>query len=64
MFGDVSVPDFHGKSLREVTDESLKAGLKLQAVGSGAALEQMPPAGVTVRGGTHVMVRFSSKVER
>src|SRR5437016_3480295 len=29
-FGDISVPDFHGKSLREVTEECLKSGLRLQ----------------------------------
>jgi cell division protein FtsI (penicillin-binding protein 3) len=63
-FGDVTVPDFHGKSLREVTDESLRAGLRLQSIGSGAAVEQMPPAGASIRAGSRVQVRFSSRVER
>ncbi len=60
-FGQISVPDFSGKSLRQVTDESLKVGLRLQSVGSGAAIDQMPPPGVMVRPGSRVQVRFSSR---
>src|SRR5437867_13082078 len=30
-FGDVTIPDFHGKSLRQVTEECLKAGLRLRS---------------------------------
>jgi cell division protein FtsI (penicillin-binding protein 3) len=63
-FGEVIVPDFHGKSLRQVAEESLKAGLRLQSIGSGAAVEQAPPAGSGVRAGARVEVRFSSRVER
>ena len=62
--GDLTVPDFHGKSLRQVTEESLRAGLRLQSIGSGAAVEQVPPAGASVRAGTRIQVRFSSRVER
>jgi cell division protein FtsI (penicillin-binding protein 3) len=62
--GDVTVPDFEGKSLREVTQESLKAGLRLQSIGSGAAVQQMPPAGTTVRAGARVQVRFSSRASQ
>src|SRR5262249_52666955 len=62
QIGDVTVPDFQGKSLRQVTEESLKAGLRLQSVGSGAAVEQIPPAGAYVRAGARVQVRFSSRV--
>ncbi|MBI2150155.1 MAG: transpeptidase family protein [Acidobacteria bacterium] len=62
--GGIPVPDFHGKSLREVAKESLKAGLRLQSIGSGAAVEQMPPPGANVRAGSRIQVRFSSKVER
>jgi membrane peptidoglycan carboxypeptidase len=62
--GDVIIPDFHGKSLRQVTEECLKAGLRLQSLGSGAAAEQLPPAGANVRVGSTVQVRFSSKVDR
>jgi hypothetical protein len=62
--GDVAVPNFEGKSLRQVTEESLKAGLRLQSIGSGAAVQQMPPAGASVRAGARVKVLFSSRVER
>jgi cell division protein FtsI (penicillin-binding protein 3) len=62
QIGDVTVPDFQGKSLRQVAEETLKAGLRLQSVGSGAAVEQMPPAGANVRAGARVQVRFSSRV--
>src|SRR5262245_11038078 len=61
--GDVIIPDFHGKSLRQVTEECLKAGLRLQSFGSGAAIEQLPLPGTNVRPGTRVQVRFSSRVE-
>jgi membrane peptidoglycan carboxypeptidase len=62
--GDITIPDFHGKSLRQVTEETLKAGLHLQSIGSGAAFEQTPPAGASVRAGSRIEVRFSSRVER
>jgi len=61
--GDVVVPDFRGKSLRQVTEDSLKAGLRLQSSGSGAAVEQMPPPGTNLRAGARIEVRFSSRVE-
>jgi cell division protein FtsI (penicillin-binding protein 3) len=63
-FGDIAVPDFFGKSLRQVTEETFKAGLRLQSIGSGAAVEQFPPAGANVLAGTRIQVRFSSRVER
>jgi len=63
-FGEVTVPDFYGKSLRQVSEESFKAGLRLQSIGSGAAIEQMPPPGTSLRAGARVQVRFSSRVER
>jgi PASTA domain len=63
QFGDITVPDFHGKSLRQVTEESLRAGLRLQSLGSGAAVEQMPLPGTNVRSGARIQVRFSSRVE-
>ena len=59
--GGITVPDFHGKSLREVSEESFKAGLRLQSIGSGAAVEQVPPPGAGVRAGTRVQVRFSTR---
>jgi cell division protein FtsI (penicillin-binding protein 3) len=62
QLGDLTVPDFQGKSLRQVTEECLKAGLRLQSIGSGAAVEQLPPPGAGVRAGARVRVRFSSRV--
>jgi cell division protein FtsI (penicillin-binding protein 3) len=58
----VLVPDFSGKSLRDATAESLKSGLRLQSIGSGAAVEQSPLPGMTVPAGARVRVRFSSRV--
>jgi membrane peptidoglycan carboxypeptidase len=63
-FGEITVPDFHGKSLRQVTDETLKAGLRLQSLGSGAAIDQAPAPGSNVRAGTRVQVRFSNRLGR
>ena len=54
------VPNFYGKSLRQVTDECLRLGLRLQAGGSGAAVLQSPAAGALIRPGTRVQVRFST----
>ncbi len=59
----VEVPDFSGKSLREVIELSLKAGLRLQSIGSGAAVEQLPPPGASARAGSRVRVRFSTRVK-
>ncbi len=63
-FGNLTIPDFHGKSLRQVTEECLKVGLRLQSIGSGAAVEQQPAPGTNVRPGARIEVRFSSRVER
>ena len=62
--GDVAVPDFRGKSLRQVTEECLRTGLRLQSIGSGAAAGQSPPPGASVPAGASIQVRFSSRVER
>jgi len=57
---ELPVPDFQGKSLRQVTEECLKLGLRLRATGSGTAVEQFPIAGAVARYGARVMVRFSA----
>ena len=54
------VPNFHGKSLRQVTDDCLRLGLRLRSGGSGVAVEQVPPPGSLVQPGTRVQVRFST----
>jgi cell division protein FtsI (penicillin-binding protein 3) len=64
QLGAITIPDFRGKSLREVTQEALKAGLRLESIGSGAAVEQMPPAGASVRAGARLQVRFSTRLSQ
>ena len=54
------VPNFSGKSLRQVTEQSLRLGLRLQSVGSGVAVLQAPRPGTLVQPGTPVQVRFST----
>jgi membrane peptidoglycan carboxypeptidase len=61
-FGDTVVPDFSGESLRQVTQDCLKAGLRLQSIGSGAAIQQSPPPGTTVSAGARIEVRFSTRL--
>lgn len=60
--GGIEMPDFHGKSLRQVTEDCLKLGLRVQSVGSGAAVQQNPPPGASVRAGSRVQVRFSTRL--
>ncbi len=55
----IPVPNFHGKSLRQVADESLRLGLRLRSSGSGRAVNQIPAPGTPVPSGTGVQVQFS-----
>ncbi len=59
--GTVTVPDFTGKSLRQVTEESMRLGLKIRSSGSGAATRQSPGAGAHVRPGARIQVQFSAR---
>lgn len=59
--GAIAVPDFSGKSLRQVNEESLKLGLKLKSSGSGAAVRQVPGPGSHVRPGARIQVQFSAR---
>ena len=56
----VSVPDFSGKTMREVTEMCLHLGLEPVLVGSNLATQQTPDAGVTVRRGSRVTVQFGT----
>jgi cell division protein FtsI (penicillin-binding protein 3) len=58
--GDIAVPDFAGKTMREVTESCLKLGLNPVLVGSSLALQQVPAAGSKVRRGTKVTVQFGT----
>jgi stage V sporulation protein D (sporulation-specific penicillin-binding protein) len=59
--GGIAVPDFYGKSLRQVTEECLKLGLRVRSTGSGVAVEQFPPAGTNVSPGARIQVKFSTR---
>jgi hypothetical protein len=56
--GGIEVPSFLGKSVRAALEVAQDAGLDLDAVGSGAAREQLPAPGVRVAVGSRVMVKF------
>jgi hypothetical protein len=58
--GDISVPDFSGKTMREVTEMCLHLGLEPLLVGSNLATQQIPEAGANVRRGAKITVQFGT----
>jgi len=56
--GGIAVPSFVGKTLRGAVEAAQNAGLELEAVGSGVARQQSPPAGTHVAAGSRVTVQF------
>jgi len=62
--GDIEVPDFSGKTMRNVTDIALRLGLDPVLVGSNLATEQSPAAGAKVRRGAKVTVQFGTPLEK
>jgi cell division protein FtsI (penicillin-binding protein 3) len=56
--GGIEVPVFIGKTVRGAVETAQDAGLELEAVGSGVARQQSPPAGTHVAAGAHVTVQF------
>ena len=56
--GDIPIPDFSGKTMREVAETCLKLGLDPFLVGSGLAVSQVPGAGMKLRGGAKLTVQF------
>jgi hypothetical protein len=56
---DRVVPDFQGRTLREVVAESASLGLQLDMQGRGVARRQWPPAGTPVAYGATVRVAFA-----
>jgi cell division protein FtsI (penicillin-binding protein 3) len=56
--GGIEVPSFVGKTVRGAVETAQDAGLELEAVGSGLARQQSPPAGTHVAAGAHVTVQF------
>jgi cell division protein FtsI (penicillin-binding protein 3) len=58
--GDIAVPDFTGKTMREVTELCVHLGLEPLLIGSNLAVEQRPEAGTQVRRGAKVTVQFGT----
>jgi beta-lactam-binding protein with PASTA domain len=52
------VPSFAGKSVRKAIEMAVESGLELDAVGSGIAQDQSPPAGTHVSAGARITVKF------
>ena len=55
----VLVPSVVGLPLREAIEAAARAGLEIDASGSGIAREQSPPAGSRIPAGARIAVRFS-----
>ena len=62
--GDIEVPDFSGKTMRDVADIALRLGLDPVLVGSNLAMEQSPAAGAKVRHGAKITVQFGTPLEK
>jgi cell division protein FtsI (penicillin-binding protein 3) len=58
--GEIEVPDFSGKTMREVTVACIRLGLEPVLVGTSLATNQMPAAGARVRRGAKVTVQFGA----
>jgi len=59
--GDITVPDFRGKSLRQIVEDCQSLGLGVKSGGSGRGKQQFPPAGAKVRFGTVVEIQLSAR---
>jgi beta-lactam-binding protein with PASTA domain len=57
---DITVPDFAGRTMREVTEMCLHLGLDPVLVGSNLATEQLPAAGTKVKRGARITVQFGT----
>jgi cell division protein FtsI (penicillin-binding protein 3) len=55
---EISIPDFSGKTMRDVTEICLRLGLDPVLVGTNLATEQAPAAGSQVRRGSRITVQF------
>jgi len=56
--GDITVPDFMGKTMRDVTDQCLRLGLNPVLVGTSLATSQTPAAGAKLKHGAKVTIEF------
>jgi hypothetical protein len=62
--GDIDLPDFGRKTMREVTEIALKLGLDPVLVGSNLATNQSPAPGAKVRRGARITVQFGTPLEK
>ena len=58
--GDISVPDFSGKTMRDVTEMCIQLGLNPVLIGSSLATQQTPVAGTNVKPGARITVQFGT----
>jgi len=58
--GDIEVPDFSGKTMRDVTEICLRLRLDPVLVGSSLATNQTPAPGAKVKRGAKVTVQFGT----
>jgi cell division protein FtsI (penicillin-binding protein 3) len=58
--GEITVPDFSGKTMREVTQTCLRLGLDPVLVGSNLATDQSPAEGSKVKRGARITVQFGT----
>ncbi|MGH9681767.1 MAG: PASTA domain-containing protein, partial [Candidatus Acidiferrales bacterium] len=58
----IPIPNFEGKSVRDVTQECIQLGLDPVLVGTGIASQQSPEPGTSVRRGTRITVQFGRSV--
>jgi cell division protein FtsI (penicillin-binding protein 3) len=54
-----TVPDFRGKSIRDVIQEASSEGIELTIEGSGVARVQLPPPGEPLRRGEKIRIVFA-----
>jgi len=62
--GDLQVPDFSGKTMRDAIEACLRLGLEPVLVGSGLATNQTPVAGARVRRGAKITVQFGTPARK
>jgi cell division protein FtsI (penicillin-binding protein 3) len=62
--GEIEVPDFSGKPMREVAGTALRLGLDPVLVGSNLAMNQSPAPGARVRRGAKITVQFGTPIEK
>ena len=58
--GDIKVPDFSGKTMRDVTAICLRLGLDPILIGSSLAVNQTPAAGAKTKRGAKITVQFGT----